>query len=218
MPVKPINTPNLITELADIDTIESSISPPIGFNTYINPIFKLKPTQDCEALILHDYTDYEELYSVSLDEVTIVISYGLLSDCGCEIDYICEGISFTPNSQYVLNNLLKDGVYCVKIEIQYYSPFNADRDPQIIDVSTTINSSYKKDCCEKEYKNISRNVWGKMSDLACSISNLAKIGRNTKQKRKSYVKLSNLLYLYYYLSKDACEEKEKVLCAYNKIK
>jgi hypothetical protein len=217
MPIQNINTPNLATELADIDTITGGISVPNSLDTYIKPIIKLKPTQDCEALILKDFTDYQELYPVDISEVTITFSYGLLSDCGCEIDYICQSLTLEPTSSYVLDNLEKDGVYCVEIQMNF-STFNPDAIPPEINETKTFNVSFRKDCCEKEYKNISRNVWGKMSDLACSIATLSKIGRNVKEKKKSYLKLSNLLYLYYYLSKDACEEKEIVLCTYNKIK
>lgn len=215
MPVNQINTPNLAVELAVIDGIKSTIASnaPTTFDTIINSCWKLKPTQDCGAFILEDFTDYQELEAVDLNELTIST---YLEFCGhCENTSPCPAIFIQPNvkTSFADDWVDKDGIYCAVIQITY----NRDELGTLVPYTKTIRQSYRKDCCEKEYKNISRDVWGKMSDIACNIRSLAKVGRNTKVLKKSYLKLSNLLYLYYN-SADACFEKDQVLCMYNKIK
>ena len=214
MSVIVVNTPNLATELAEIVSIRANIAlnAPTTFDTLINPCFQLKPTQDCEALILEDFTDYQELVPIDLDNLTINVSLIRKTDC-CPEGITCNALTIQPNVKTSFEDLEMDGVYCAIVSLSYVR----DELGTLVTYEKEIRPSYKKDCCEKEYKNISRDVWGKMSDIACCIANLAKIGRNTKELKKSYRKLSNLLYLYYN-SVDACYEKDKVLCAYNKIK
>lgn len=214
MPVAQINTPNLAAELVAIDGILTNIAnnAPTTFDTIINDCFKLKPTQDCNALILEDFTDYQELEAIDLDNLTISAYIELCDEC--YDTQPCPAIFIQPNVKTTFDDLHYDGVYCVNIQMTY---LRDEGGPDLVEYTKNFKVSYRKDCCEKEYKNIARDIWGKMADIACCINSLRKIGRNTKDLNKSYLKLSNLLYLYYN-SFDACYEKDQVLCMYNKIK
>lgn len=213
MAVIDINTPNLSNELNDIESFKVVINDNIqtSFDTLINPCFKLKPTQDCKTLVLKDYTDYQELGNIDINDVSINISYGLKTDCGCNV--ICENVDFNPNGQFILEKLDSDGVYGFYINISY----SRDENGSLVFYTKTVQQSYTKDCCTSEYEYVGKNIWGNMSDISCSIISLNKIGRNVKSLNKSYRKLSNLLWLYYN-STDSCSEKEKVKCLYTKIK
>jgi len=217
MPVIPINTPNLATDIAQIDTFIATIlgNAPTTLNSFINPCWGLKPTGDCGALILTDFTDYQELTTIDLNDVLISVNFGMLSACNCEVltDDCLSGV-LLPNSITSYPELQYDGTYCAEVTIQYTD----NTDPQNPIVYTeVIKVTYDIDCCEKKYRELSYNIWGKMSDISCTINCLVKVGRNVKTLKKSYLQLSNLLWLYYH-SKDSCEERDKVFCIFNKIK
>lgn len=213
MPVILVNTPNLAADLVTIDgfitTIENNA--PTVFSDIINACFKLKPTQDCDAMILHDFTDYQELEAVDLDNLTITFDYGIVTDCGCE--WICEGLPFTPNSKYTLDQLQEDGIYCVNIHMSY----DRDEGGPIVTYTSDFKVSYKKDCCEKSYEELGLNIWKNMVNISCCINNFAKIGRPIRDMKASYVKLSNLLWAYYNRF-ESCVERDKSFCLFNKIK
>jgi len=210
MPVIPINTPNLATDIAQIATFIATIlgGAPISFDTYINSCFALKPTQnDCDVLILQDFTDYQELGIVDINDVSISVSFGQMTDCGCV--YSCTGLPMLPNAIMTFDKVTSDGLWGAEIVITYVLLG--------ITYTKTIRESFIVDCCEQPYRELSYNIWGKMSDIACTIVKLSKVGRNIKGLNKSYLQLSNLLWLYYN-SIDSCNERDKVFCIYNKIK
>jgi hypothetical protein len=217
MPVIPINTPNLATDIAQIATFIATIlgNAPTTLNSFFNPCWTLKPTGDCDALILTDVTDYQAITPINLDDVIISSNFGLLGDCGCEI--ITDGCPpnpLLPNSITTYDQLVKDGVYCAELTIQYTD--NTIPSAPVI-YTETISVAYESDCCTKKYRALSYNIWGKMSDISCQINCLQKVGRNVKSMKKSYLELSNLLWLYYN-SIDSCYESDKVFCIFNKIK
>jgi len=209
MPIININTPNLIADLATIAGIIISVeaAAPITFDTLIDACFKLKPTQDCDAMILHDFTDYQKLGVVDLDDVTITIAYGYEGDCG-NVE-ICSGIPFTPNSQYVLEQLQDDDCYYASVQIDYIvGP---------ITYTKTFEVSYVKDCCTDSFDTLANKIVNKMNDIADTICTFKKVGRKISVLKNSYLILSNLYWLYCH-SKNACNEYEKVYCLYNKMK
>lgn len=212
MPVVVLNIPSIAIRLIEIIGFVGIIegNAPITLETYINNCFTLKPSQDCDTLILEDHTDYKEILSdIDLDDVEITVNFGSLSDCDCSIVNECPVQTILPNSITSFSDLESDGIYCAEITITY----------TLLDItySRTIKSSFNKDCCDLSYKELSLNVWGRMSDIACTITKLSKIGRNITSLKKSYLKLSNLLWLYYN-SVDSCNERDKVFCLFNKIK
>jgi len=213
MPVYQILTPNLVTNLTDIDTLSAAIvaATPTSFDTLINDCFKLKPTQDCETLFVEDFTDYQELGVVDINDVTIVVSLSKKNDCGCKL--ICGGLIVDPNSKITFENLIKDGTYSVEITITYVL--------DIFGVPTTftktICESYVKDCCKREYKKVSFNICSRMATISCTIAQFSTIGRSIKSLKQSYMTLSNLLWVYYHAA-DSCLEVEKIKCIYNKIR
>ena len=218
MPIIPINTPNLAADIVQMDVFANAIvlSAPITLNTYIKPYWALKPSGDCDALILTDFTNYQELGSVNLDDVVITSKFGTLSECGCEIiTDNCPDKSLLPNSITTYDQLNKDGVFCSEITIQYTVGDGSSDNPYIA-YSETIKVSYEVNCCEKKFQQLSFNVWGRMSDISCQINCLMKVGRSVKKLKKSYLELSGLLWVYYN-SVDACNERDKVFCLFNKI-
>ena len=218
MPVIPINTPNLAADIVQMAAFVSAIiaGAPNTLNTYFNPCWSLKPTGDCSALILTDETDYQAIGVVDLNDVLISSTFGLLSDCGCEIiSDGCPPNPLLPNSVTTYDQLAKDGTYCTEIEVSYTVIPVGEFEP--VTFTETIKVAYESDCCEKKYRALSYNIWGKMSDISCDINCLMKVGRNIKNLKKSYLELSNLLWLYYH-SIDSCYESDKVFCIFNKIK
>jgi hypothetical protein len=216
MPVIPINTPNLAVDIAQITTFINAIlaAAPTTLNSFFNPCWTLKPTGDCDALILTDETDYQAFGVVPLDDLVITANFGPLSDCDCAIvTNDCPPNPLLPNSITTYDQLINDGIYCAEITIQFTDNFP----PVPVVYTETINVSYKLDCCTKKYRELAYNIWGKMSDISCCINDLSKIGRNVKTLKKSYLELSNLLWLYYN-SIDSCNERDKVFCIFNKIK
>lgn len=210
MPVIPINTPTLAADIAQIAVFVANFLAgiPISFDTYINSCFALKPTQDdCDVLILTDFTDYQELGVVDLNDVTVSVSFGQMTDCGCA--FTCTGIPMLPNGVMTFDKVTSDGLWGAEIIVTYVLLG--------ITYTKTIRESFVVDCCEKLYRELSYNIWGKMSDIACTITKLSKVGRNIKTLKKSYLQLSNLLWLYYN-SVDSCNERDKVFCIFNKIK
>jgi len=216
MPVIPINTPNLATDIAQIASFIATIlaGAPVTLKSFINPCWTLKPTQDCDALILQDFTDYQELTPIDLNDVVLSSTFGPFSKCDCAIIVDdCSTQFVLPNSITSYDQLNQDGLFCAEILIQY-----TDNVPIVPVVYTeTVKVSFEIDCCEKKYRELSYNIWGKMSDIACTITKLSKVGRNIKKLKKSYLELSNLLWLYYN-SIDSCNERDKVFCIFNKIK
>ena len=214
MPVIQISTPNLAADIASIASITATIlgNAPIAFDSFINPCFKLKPTQDCDAMILHDFTDYQELTTIDLNDVVITFSYGMSTDCGCA--YICSGLPFTPESQYTLENLGEDACYGASIELQYTD--NTDPMNPIV-YNKTIMVSYEKDCCGESFKELACTILNKMNCIANTICSFKKIGRKIFDLKESYLKLSNLYWLYCN-SKEPCNDRDQVYCLFNKIK
>jgi hypothetical protein len=217
MPINSINTPNLVTDVASIASITATQqgAATTVFSDVINLCFQLKPTQDCDAMILHDFTDYQELGTVDLNDLTITFSYGIQTDCG--VEEICAGLPFTPNSQYTINDLSKDGCYVVSVHIEYSGTGGTTDDPIVFDYTHDFDVHYEKDCCSASFKVVDDNIIAEMRTILGSICTLSKVGRKIKHLKDNYVKLSNLNWLYNN-SKDPCSERDKVLCMFNKIK
>jgi len=217
MPIIPINTPNLAADIVQIAAFVVAIeaTAPITVDTFFNPCWALKPSGDCEALILTDFTDYQAITPIDLNDVSISATFGFLSDCGCEVVVDDCGVKvLLPNSITTYDQLTKDGVFCSDLIITYIDN-TIPASP--ITYTKSVKVSYEVDCCEKKYRELSYNIWGKMSDISCCINSLSKVGRNIKTLKKSYLQLSNLLWLYYN-SIDSCNERDKVFCIFNKIK
>jgi hypothetical protein len=220
MPIIAINTPTLATDVAQIATFISTIEAgaPTTLDSFFAPCWALKPSGDCEALILTDFTDYTSLVDgspIPPEDLVISSTFGPLSACGCEIvTNSCSTQTLLPGSITSYDSLTQDGVFCAEITITY-TDSNDEGDAAVY--TKTLKVSYETDCCERKYRELSYNIWGKMSDISCTINKLSKIGRNIKGLKKSYLQLSNLLWLYYN-SVDSCNERDKVFCIYNKIK
>lgn len=212
MPVYQISVPNLVADQASIASIISGLVVPTSFDTFINANFKLKPTADCDTLILHDFTDYQELGVIDLNDVVVTISYGY-RHC-CEDVIICDGISFTPNGQYVIENLDEDKEYFATIQIQY-TDNTIPSDPQIY--TKTFDVCYVKDCCSDSFRELSCTIVSKMNKIADTICCHKKIGRKITKLKDSYLMLSNLYWLYCN-SKHPCNDRDQVYCLFNKIK
>ena len=214
MPIININTPNLVADIAQIDAFIVTIlaGAPTTVDTFFVPCWTLKPSGDCDTLILTDFTDYDGISAIDLDNVTISATFGPVGDC-CEIVTTpCSvGLIILPNAITSYTDLNQDGLYCAEITITYYDPISE------LTYTKVMKVAYTSDCCEAKYRDLSYNIWGKMSDIACSITKLTKVGRNIKTLKESYLQLSNLLWLYYN-SCDPCIERDKVFCIFNKIK
>lgn len=209
MPVIPINTPNLATDIAQIATFVANIlaSAPTTFDTLINANFQLKPTQDCDAMILHDFTDYQELSVVDVNNVTITVAYGYRSKC--EDVILCSGVPLIPNSQLSLENLDEDKEYFCTVDISYFDG---------VDTWTkTLDTCYVKDCCSNSFRELSCTIVSKMNNIADTICCYKKVGRKIVKLKDSYLKLSNLYWLYNH-SKNPCNDRDQVYCLFNKIK
>jgi len=207
MPVNQISVPNLVADQAAIDAILAGLVVPTSFDTLINANFKLKPTAECETLILYDYTDYQELGVVDINNVIITIAYGY-KHC-CDNVVICDGIVFTPNGQYVMENLDEDKEYFANVQISYFDG---------VDTWTkTLDTCYVKDCCSDSFKELSCTIISKMNNIADTICCYKKVGRKIVKLKDSYLQLSNLYWLYCN-SKNPCNDRDQVYCLFNKIK
>jgi hypothetical protein len=225
MPVIPINTPNLVADQAQIAAFILAIEAlaPTTLNTFFTPCWALKPSGDCDALILTDVTDYNVLdpygVPINIDDITISSNFGPVSDCGCEIvTDECQSGTLLPNSITTYDQLMRDGKFCAELTITFgWNPVPDDPDNPLTYYTEVIKVAYEVDCCTKKYRELAYNIWGKMADISCQINCLVKVGRNVKKLKESYLELSNLLWLYYN-SIDSCNERDKVFCIFNKIK
>ena len=207
-----MNIPNLLVDYNQIVAFRSSIisSIPYYFEHFVTDCFKLKPSQDCETLFLEDFSKWDGR-KLPYD-VSIVVSLTKKNDCECIP--ICSGLTMEPNSKLVFENLIKDGTYAVNIVVTY----TVDVPIQgMITFTKVICKSYVKDCCKREYKEVANNIWEKMSGIACTITNFSETGRTVKSLKKSYIALSNLLWVYYHAA-DSCLEVDKIKCLYTKIR
>jgi hypothetical protein len=209
MPIININTPNLIADLAQIVASEIIIedSRVLVFSDIINAVFALKPTQDCDTLQLFDFTDYQELENVNMDNLTINVYLARHSSCGEIIEYCSTEIQ--PNVTTTFENLKEDGLYCAIVQIDYI------RD--LVPYTSIIHESYEKDCCTELFSKLASEMKIKMAKIGCSIVKFSKVGRNIVKLKDSYLKISNLMWVYNN-SVDSCYEGDKVHCIYNKIK
>jgi hypothetical protein len=209
MPIVQINTPNLIADLAQIDTFIGDVEAAraLTFDDIINECFSLKPTQDCDTLQLFDDTDYNELEPVNLDNLTITVSLSREDSCGSTV--ICSGIQVLPNTTQTFDSLDKDGLYCSSVQLDYL------RDGTLY--TKIIYPSYETDCCAELFHSLASTMKSKMASIGCTIVKYSKIGRKITKLKKSYLRISNLKWVYDN-SLDACSERDKVYCLYNKIK
>jgi len=210
MPIQNIIVTNLSTKLDDItaivDNIEATREPTI--DDYINFCMRVKPTQDCDALFLEDYTDYQELGVVDTSLVSINATFmKKTATCGVPL---CSSQVLVVNGKLVFENIDMDGVYGVVVEI-IYSPVGFDP------FTKTLYLGYTVDCCYKKFTEVAKEIWCKMASVSCTIVKYSKVGRKISELKKNYTKLSNLMWVYDN-SFDACDERDKVLCLYNKIK
>ena len=203
-----ITTPNLAADLISIDIAVAAIiaATPDSFDTYICPAVSLKPTSSCDDYVLTDHTDYQLLGAVDVNDVTITVTFGLMDDCYCDF-----GCPESPETNFIISypDLKRDGLYCATVEFTYVLGEEI--------FTKTLKVAYNKDCCTKKFDDISFSVWGKMSQISCTMMSYSKIGKKVNKLRDSYLKLSNMLWLYYN-HVDACNDWEKVSCMYNKIK
>lgn len=220
MSVIQVNTPNLTTDLLDIANAKVAIEN--NADTKLLDIipfcFQLKPSNDCDTLRLYDFTDYSKVPDINYDNLTIEVSFGYKKECECEM-IGCSQI-MKPNGVITFEHLDKDGIYGVFVNISYIREEPIPGPPGSVELVTytdILQFSYEKDCCSNKYKELNNTIKSDMANKACSEIKLSKIGRSVKQLKKSYVKLSNLNWLYIN-SKDACNEVEKVNCLYKKIK
>jgi len=214
MPIVQINTPNLVSDLATISTTVDSIesNQPLSFDTFIDSCFALKPTQDCSAIRLVDSTKYQQLANINLDDITInySVTYG---KGGCSEAIVCSG-TMSPNEMITLEGVDKDGFYNAEIQVTYTTDPGT---PTEVVYTNIIDESYFKDCCTELFGTLVSTMKSKMATIGCTISKYSKIGRNVIKLKDSYLRISNLKWVYDN-SFESCGEYEKVFCLYNKIK
>ena len=214
MPILKINTPNLLSDLDTISTTIDSIedNKPLNFNTFIDPCFAIKPTQDCNTIRLVDSTKYQGLSNINLDNITsnYSVTYG---KSGCSESIVCSG-AMLPNEMVTIEGVDKDGFYNAKIQITYtINPKTLD---EVVYISF-IEDSYFKDCCTELFSDLSSIMKSKMATIGCTILKYSKIGRNIIKLKDSYLRISNLKWVYDN-SFESCNEYKSVFCLYNKIK
>lgn len=210
MPIQNIIINNLAVKQASLvsiaDNIEATREPTI--DDYINFCMKVKPTQDCDALFLEDFTDYQELDAIDTSLVSISATF-MKKTATCGVPMCAEKV-LSVNGKLVFENIDMDGVYGVIVNITYsrvgFNPF-----------TKTLMIGYTKDCCAKKFTELAKTIWCKMASVSCTIVKYSKIGRKISELKKNYIKLSNLMWVYDN-SYDGCYEIDKVYCLYNKIK
>ena len=179
------------------------------FDYWVRGCFTLKPTLDCDTLIFEEFPDYRTGVLFLDINVTLIQK----TDCGDVIASPTQ--NYTTGSPPIhFTDIDADGVYCAEVEISFVAEnFSAET----VAYNETLHISYEKDCCKKLYDALSVKMLAKMSSDSCTMVKYSKVGRNVLQLKKSYTKISNLMWAYNN-SSDACSERDKSFCLFNKIK
>jgi len=193
-----------------IDVVKGLLTSTYGdsFSTYFQGCFTLQPTLDCDTLVFEEFPDYVGVSNLIID-ITLIYK----TDCG--------DVIISPTQDYIsgsgpihFTDLDSDGVYCMQVHISFQA---GGGKVAVIQYDEILTYAYDKDCCKRLYDALSETMLSKMSSDSCTMVKYSKVGRNVLKLKKSYTKISNLMWAYNN-SSDACSERDKAFCLFNKIK
>jgi len=208
MAIVNISLPNLATDVALIEstiaTIEAAV--PNNLLSYIKPRFIFKGSEDCSTFYLDDVTDYQEVRPVTVENVTLNVTYSYKTACGEIID--CSSNSMTVNGRLIFGNTYGDGEYCVSIQITYVV--------ESVTYTDTVKYCLVQDCCQNKVIDLRKEISDCMASLSCKINEYKCIGRNYFKLTSKYLQMSNLLWVMDNTN-SSCDDYSSFACLFKKI-